>query len=179
MLGAGAGALAAVGAAARYVEGADDVEEVLLKIIGARLSRDAGGGVVEHALNAAAGGARVAAGVAADAPGQLAPPELKARFGRHGLDCLDAFEAVRLFARRGFRVGEHLVAADVLLLADFAPLQHLAPDVPHAVARDAHGDHLFSWHAVLGDQLVQAVGVAGLQKNQRAPVLLPGGDQVF
>ena len=88
------GALAAVGAAARHMEGADDMEHLLLKGAGRRLVGGARRRVVEHALLAGAGRADVPAGVAADAARQLVLPEGKALVGGHALQLLHLVEAV-------------------------------------------------------------------------------------
>ena len=80
-LGAYTAAFAAVGAAACHVEGADDVEHILLEGVDSRLLGHAGVGVVEYALLAGAGRTSVAARVAANAARELAAPEFKALLG--------------------------------------------------------------------------------------------------
>ena len=104
------------------MEGADDVEEVFLKIVRSRLVVGPEGMVIEHAFLTRARRTDVPAGVAADAARELPAPEGEALLGRHGLELPD-----RLKARRAAvltLLAQQLVKADELSgLADRAALQ--------------------------------------------------------
>ena len=94
MLGADPGAFAAVGAASGNMECADDVEHIFLEGVCCRLLGNAGIGLSKTHLFAGAGGTYVAAGVAADALGKLASPELKAFVGCHCFKLCNGVKAV-------------------------------------------------------------------------------------
>ena len=140
VLRADARALAAVGAAGGHVEGPDDVEHVLLERVGGGLVARAGVRVVEDALFAAARRTDVAAGVAADAAGQLAAPEAVALLGRHFFELLHLGEAARVLLLA--LLADELVEHDELMaLADCAALQQCV----------LFGDRLFAVQG-LGDE---------------------------
>ena len=214
MLGTYARALAAVGAASGNMEGADDVEHILLKIRSGSLGRDTGIVVVENALLAGTYGAYVAAGIAADAAGKLAAPECKSLVGRHGFQLFDLSHAVGgvgIFTL----VADHFVAHDVYSLAVGEALQklyvillyglvavkgvyrklvslavldrgdtaytHIADLVYIRLARtsDTENVYLLARHAVLLEEHIYAVCIAGLGKNKRYAILFAGVYQVF
>ena len=122
VLRADARALAAVGAAGGHVEGPDDVEHVLLERVGGGLVARAGVRVVEDALFAAARRADVAAGVAADAAGELSAPEAVALLRGHSLQLFDLGKAARVLLLA--LLAQQLVIDDQLVaLADGAAVQ--------------------------------------------------------
>jgi hypothetical protein len=96
VLGASAGALAAVSATAGHVEGTDDVEHLLFKAVGGRLVLHTGARIVKHASLAGASGTSIAASVATDATGKLILPEGKALIGSHSLKTSYLVKAIRL-----------------------------------------------------------------------------------
>ena len=175
--------------------------------------RNAGGGVVKHALLAGAGGADIAAGVATDAPRQLAAPESIALVRRHGLQFFHLVKTAAI----GFDlaiVSDQLVIDHVFFaLAGKAPaggglksldrtvavnglhrvnavLENDAGDTgqPHvlqlfhiglAITFNADDINLVAVNAVLGQQLVEAVGVAGLEEHGNLPFLFALFDEIF
>ena len=177
------------------MEGADDVEHSLLELVGIDLGRHAGVGVVEHALVAGAGGADIAAGVAADALAQLALPEGEALLGGHRFQLGHLAEAVAAELHAGFLVVDHFVGhSKGLALAVLTLAQHQLDAlfllalrfsrldlfmIQHALA--AHADHidLFAVHAVLGHELIHAQRVAGLEEDQGLALFFAGLDEVF
>ena len=159
--------LAAVRAAAGHVEGADDVELVLLEGIDVGLGGDAGIRVVKHALDARAGRADVAAGVAADALGKLAAPEGVALLGGLFLQFAHGGKAVALgHLAAGFVVDDFIGDGEVLALAELA-LHAQAVLALHALAAHAQHVDVLALDAVFAQELVEAQGIAGLDQRQR------------
>jgi hypothetical protein len=96
VLGASAGALAAVSATAGHVEGTDDVEHLLFKAVGGRPVLHTGARIVKHASLASASGTSIAASIATDTTGKLILPEGKALIGSHSLKTSYLVKAIRL-----------------------------------------------------------------------------------
>ena len=135
ILGADTGALATVGAAGGHMESPDDMIHILFEGSCGCLLRDAGVGIVEHALFAGAGGTSVTASVATDATGQFTTPEFEALLGAHSLQLGNHIKAVAglLFAL----LTDHLVKGNNLLaLAYKATLQQAIVSVQGLVLID-------------------------------------------
>ena len=116
-------ALATVGASARNVERADNVEHLLLEGVDVCLLCGVELSAVEYALAAGACGAYVSARVASDALGELSLEELELLGGAHSLDSLNFCESFLIAGVAG--LADELVVDLVLLaLANVAALEH-------------------------------------------------------
>lgn len=117
------GAFSAVRTAACNVECTDDVEHILFEGVCCCLLRNAGCRVIKNALLTAARRADIAAGITADAAGQLSTPERIALVRSHRLQLFYHIETT------GFRIffsvfAQHFVINNNLMaLADFAAFQ--------------------------------------------------------
>ena len=120
------------------MERADDMEEIFFKGVRGGLVLHAGIVVVKHAFFAGAGRADVAAGIAADAAGELIAPEGEALLRRHALQPLDFGKAgAVLFLAL---LADQLVEADdFLALAGFALAEQHVRAVQRNVAVDRPG----------------------------------------
>ena len=123
MLRTYSGAFSAVRTAACNVECTDDVEHILFEGVCCCLLRNAGCRVIKNALLTAARRADIAAGITADAAGQLSTPERIALVRSHRLQLFYHIETT------GFRIffsvfAQHFVINNNLMaLADFAAFQ--------------------------------------------------------
>ena len=141
MLRTNSGALAAVSAARGHMERPDDMEHVFLERIGRGLVVRAEVVIIKHALFAAARGAHVAAGVAADAARQLAAPESETFFRRHGFELCYLVEAVIVGDLFTLFTDQLVEADDLLALAARAMAflrgrGYVVPDDVRNVAHD-------------------------------------------
>ena len=210
-------ALSTVGASARYVEGTDDVEHLLLEGVNVCLLCGVELGAVKYALTAGACGAYVSARVASDALGELSLEELELLGGSHCFDLLNLCESFLIAGVAG--LADELVVDLVLLaLANVAALKHtvvvgaglLSVDgidsesvasVGHLSAADsdnaldsglldlldieltltANADYvrLVAVNSMLGEELVEAVAVAGLEANESLALELGCLDHIF
>ena len=116
-------ALSTVGTSAGHVEGADDMEHLLLKGIHICLLRAVKLIAVKYALAAAAGRTDISAGIAADAFAKLTLEISKTLLRRHCLDPLYLCETLLIL--RILRLADPLIIDLMLLaLADMAAAKH-------------------------------------------------------
>ena len=211
-------ALAAVGASARNVERADDVEHLFLEGIYVCLLSGVELCAVEYALAAGACGAYVSARVASDALGKLSLEELELLSGAHSLDSLNLCESFTVAGVAG--LADELVIDLVLLaLANVATLKHTVAvraglltvdgidlesitsighlsaaycgnalcaarlldllDVKLTLAANADDVRLVAVNSVLGEELVEAIAVAGLEAYEGLALELGSLDHIF
>ena len=210
-------ALAAVGASARNVERADDVEHLFLEGVNVCLLSGVELCAVEYALAAGACGAYVSARVATDALGELSLEELELLRGAHSLDSLNLCESFLVAGVAG--LADELVIDLVLLaLANVAALEHTVViraglftvdgvdcesiasighlsaadsdnaldtglldllDIELTLTADADYVRLVAVNSVLGEELVEAVAVAGLEANESLALELGCLDHIF